>query len=46
MIWFPHRDALTSYLADDRRLALVERYGEPFTAKQVAEIETVAPLAT
>jgi len=46
VIWFPHRAALTSYLADDRRLALVERYGEPFTAKHVVEIETVAPLTT
>lgn len=40
--WFPHRAAFDAYLADERRLAAVERYGEPFSAKQVVEVDTVA----
>jgi uncharacterized protein (DUF1330 family) len=44
VIWFPHRAAFGSYLADDRRLALVEQFGEPFTAKHVVEVEAVTPL--
>jgi hypothetical protein len=38
---FPHRRALESYLADDRRAALLEEFGEVFTAKQVVEMDTV-----
>ena len=42
--WFSHRAAFDAYLADERRLALVERHGEPFTAKHVVEVEAVTPL--
>jgi len=45
VIWFPHREAFASYLADDRRRALVERYGEPFTSEHVVEVETIRELA-
>jgi hypothetical protein len=45
VIWFPHRGAFASYLADDRRRALVERYGEPFTSEHVVEVETIRELA-
>jgi len=44
VIWFPHRGAFASYLADDRRRALVERYGEPFTSEHVVEVETIREL--
>ena len=44
VIWFPHREAFASYLADDRRRALVERYGEPFTSEHVVEVETIREL--
>ena len=42
LIRFPHRPALESYLSDDRRAALLEEFGEVFTAKQVVEMDTVS----
>lgn len=41
LIWFPARRALESYMADDRRIALLETFGEVFTSKQVVELDTI-----
>jgi uncharacterized damage-inducible protein DinB len=43
LIRFPHRRALESYMSDDRRAALLEEFGDVFTAKQVVEMDTVSP---
>jgi hypothetical protein len=44
LLWFPHRRSLEAYLADDRRLALIEQHGEVFTAKHAVEVtSTGAP---
>jgi hypothetical protein len=43
LIRFPHRRAFESYLADGRRAALLEEFGEVFTAKQAVEMDTVSP---
>lgn len=42
LLWFPHRAALDAYLADPRRQALLDRYGDPFTTKQTVEIIALA----
>jgi uncharacterized protein (DUF1330 family) len=42
LIRFPHRRALEAYMSDDRRVALLEEFGEVFTAKQVVEMDTVS----
>jgi uncharacterized protein (DUF1330 family) len=42
LLWFPHRAALDAYLADPRRRALLDRYGDPFTTKHAFEITTLA----
>lgn len=39
LLWFPNRAAFDAYLADERRAALLERFGEVFTVKQVVEVE-------
>jgi uncharacterized protein (DUF1330 family) len=41
LLWFPDRAALDAYLADPRRGALLDRYGDPFTTKQSFEIDTL-----
>jgi hypothetical protein len=41
LLWFPDRAALAGYMADDRRRALLDRYGEVFTAKHAFEIATL-----
>lgn len=38
---FPHRRAFDAYMADVRRLALLDEFGDVFTRKQVIEVETV-----
>ena len=38
---FPSRQALAAYLADPRRHALLERYGEVFSSKQTIEVEVL-----
>ncbi len=38
---FPHRRAFDAYMADERRLALLDEFGEVFTSKQVVEIDPV-----
>jgi hypothetical protein len=38
---FPHRRALDAYMADERRRALLDEFGDVFTRKQVIEVETV-----
>jgi hypothetical protein len=43
---FPHRRALDAYMADDRRAAPLEEFGEVFTAKQVVEMDTVETVGT
>jgi uncharacterized protein (DUF1330 family) len=42
LLWFPHRDALESYLEDDRRQALLRKHGDVFTSKQSVQVETVS----
>ena len=42
VLWFPRRAAFDAYLADDRRRALIDEFGEVFTAKEVVEMETIA----
>ena len=42
VLWFPDRAALDAYLADDRRRALLDEFGEVFTSKQVVEMQTIA----
>ena len=39
VMWFPNEAALDGYLDDPRRVALVQRFGEVFTSKQVVEVE-------
>jgi uncharacterized protein (DUF1330 family) len=39
--WFPHRRALDAYMADERRTALMDEFGEVFTTKHVVEVATV-----
>lgn len=41
LIWFPHRGAFDGYLADERRRALVDEFGEVFSRTQVVEMETL-----
>jgi hypothetical protein len=41
LTWFPHQRAFDAYMADERRLALIDEFGDVFTAKQVLEVETV-----
>lgn len=41
VIWFPRRAALESFLADDRRRALLEEVGEVFTRKIVVEVDPI-----
>jgi uncharacterized protein (DUF1330 family) len=43
LLWFPDREALSAYLADARRLALLEEFGEVFTARYVVELDTITP---
>lgn len=43
VIRFPGRAAYDAYLADDRRLALLERHGEVFSAKVVVELDPLVP---
>jgi hypothetical protein len=40
---FPGRDALESYLSDDRRRKLISGHGEVFTVTHAVELVTVAP---
>jgi hypothetical protein len=41
LLWFPSRAALAAYMADERRRALLDRYGEVFTAKHAVEVDTL-----
>lgn len=41
LIRFPSRAALEAYLADDRRVALRERYGEVFTTTHIAQVDLI-----
>jgi hypothetical protein len=41
LLWFPDRAAFDGYIADDRRTALLEQFGEVFTSKQVVEVDTI-----
>ncbi len=38
---FPHRRSFDAYMADERRRALLDEFGEVFTRKQVVEMTTV-----
>ena len=46
LLWFPSRSAFDAYLADDRRIELLRRFGEVFTSKQVVEMEEIFGVAT
>ena len=41
LLWFPDRAAFDAYIADERRVALLEEFGEVFTVKQVVEMEAL-----
>ena len=41
LIRFPDRGAYDAFLADRRRLALLDEHGEVFTGKVVVELDTV-----
>jgi hypothetical protein len=38
---FPHRRAFDAYMADERRLALLDEFGDVFIRKQVVEVEAI-----
>jgi hypothetical protein len=38
---FPHRRAFDAYMADERRRALLDEFGDVFTTKQVVEVDPV-----
>jgi uncharacterized protein (DUF1330 family) len=42
LIWFPDRGALARYTADERRVALIEKYGEVFTLKHAVTMDTIS----
>ncbi len=39
LLWFPDRAAFDAYIADERRAARLDEFGEVFTVKQVVEVE-------
>ena len=39
VLWFPSRAALDGYLADPRRHAVIERFGDVFTQKIAVELD-------
>ncbi len=39
LLWFPDQDAYEAYLADPRRAALLERFGDVFASKQAVELD-------
>ena len=41
LLRFPGRAALAGYMADERRQALLDEYGEVFTAKHAFEVDTL-----
>jgi hypothetical protein len=41
LLWFPTRGAFDDYMADERRAALLDDFGDVFTAKQVVEMQTI-----
>ena len=42
LLWFPDRVAFDAYLGDARRVELLARFGEVFTAKHIVELDTIA----
>jgi hypothetical protein len=45
LLWFPGRDAYDSYLADTRRVALLERFGDVFTSKQAVVLDEIGAVS-
>ncbi len=41
LLWFPHRAALDGYLADPRRNAAIDEFGEVFTDKRTVRLDTL-----
>jgi hypothetical protein len=41
VIRFPHRRAFDAYMADERRSALLDEFGDAFSRKQVIEMEAI-----
>lgn len=41
VLWFPTEDALRQYLADPRRVALLAKHGEVFSAKSVVRLDVL-----
>src|SRR5262245_4351317 len=41
LIRFPSRTALQAYLADERRTAARERFGDVFTSTQIVEVDVI-----
>jgi hypothetical protein len=42
LLSFPNRAAFDAYMADERRAALLEQFGDVFTVKHAVEMETVS----
>jgi len=41
LVWFPDREALDAFLADERRTAAIERYGTVFSQAYVVRMDTI-----
>jgi hypothetical protein len=41
LLWFPSQAAYHAYLADDRRLALLQQFGDVFTRKEAVVVDII-----
>jgi uncharacterized protein (DUF1330 family) len=44
LLWFPNGASLEAYLADERRQALLERFGDVFVRKDVVVVDVIEEL--
>jgi uncharacterized protein (DUF1330 family) len=45
LLWFPNRASYEAYLADERRRALLERFGDVFTRKDAVVVDVIEALS-
>jgi uncharacterized protein (DUF1330 family) len=43
LLWFPSRQSFEAYLADERRQALLDRFGDVFTRKEAVVVDMIDP---